>query len=314
MARYEDDEEYIEERPRRRRTETSNSQVADQELAADESRESALRRRLRERTEHFSTDDEDDDTPDTVARAAYTPAYQRGSSGCAAMVLYTLLGVLAIVLVMLIVLPRILSSAASAVPVQIAQIVASPTPTIRDRGGTIQQIRNLNRLETQSYSVERVVEASSQRGNALDLVLGEKLLLIASGTVIAGVDLSQLQPQDVTISPDGGSITINLPRSEIFLSALDSTRTRVYDKQTGIGTRLFGGENKDLESQARQNAEVEILRAACEGGVMQKAADEARHAIEQFLQLLEFERINVNAPAGQCVAPQTAPVLPAATP
>jgi hypothetical protein len=198
------------------------------------------------------------------------------------------------------------------VPAQVRQIVATPTTTIRDRGGTILQIRNLNRLETQSFAVERVVEAKVERGNTLDLFLSEKLLLIASGNVVAGVDLSKLHDSDVTISQDGKSITLRLPPSEIFSKGLDNDRTRVYDKQTGLGTRLFGGENKDLETQARAQAEVEILNAACEGGVMQKAANEAQRSMEQFLKLLDFEKVTVIASAGPCVASATIPT--AATP
>lgn len=298
MGRYDDDDDVY---PRRRTGETGRR------------RENYVQRRLQGRQEEY--DDYAYDPPPTVRIASPRPVYrQQGGGGCAMAALYALLGLLAIVLVLVLIGPRLMSGIMSAVPERVAQVVATPTPTVIDRGGTIQQIRSLNRLETQSYSVERVVEASVQRGNALDLILGERLLLIASGNVIAGVDLSKLRPEDVTISDDGGSITINLPPSEIFFAALDNTRTRVYDKQTGIGTRLIGGENKDLETQARQNAEGEILRAACEGGVMQKAADEARVAMEQFLRVLEFERISVNAPAGQCVAPDTVQALPTQTP
>lgn len=272
----------------------------------EESREEALRRRMRQRVEDIDGDEEDGDEEPYSSRAPrggrrsqpYPPNYQR--NGCAATALYALLGVLAVVLLLLIILPRIMSNVAAEVPAQIVQIVASPTPKIIDRGGTIQQIRNLNRLETQNFSVERVVEASIQRGNVLDLLLGERLLLIASGNVVAGVDLSKLKADDVTISDDGESISITLPPSEIFMATLDNSRTRVYDKQTGIGTRLMGGENKDLETQARQNAESEILKAACEGGVMQKSADQGRSSMEQFLRVLGFSHVSVNVPAGPC--------------
>ena len=185
------------------------------------------------------------------------------------------------------------------VPQQVRQLVATPTTTLHDRGGTILQIRNLNRLETQSFSVERVVEAKVERGNPLDLLLSDRLLLIASGDVIAGVDLAKLKDSDVTITPDGKTITLRLPPSEIFSKSLNNDRTRVYDRQTGI----FASENKDLETQARSAAEGEILQAACEGGVMQKAADEAKRSVEQFVRLLDFEVVNVIGTAGPCTAP-----------
>ncbi len=54
-------------------------------------------------------------------------------------------------------------------------------------------------------------------------------------------------------------------------------------------------------SAASQGAQ--ILQAACEGGVMQKSADEAKRSLEQFLHLMDFEEVNVISKAGPCVAP-----------
>jgi hypothetical protein len=284
----------------------------------EERRDSLMRRRLRAaRGEEF---DDDLDNPG-IARPSRYPrsglgyAPRSSGGGCATSILYLVLGAIAVLVLLLLVGRQIVGSVTNSVnvPAQIRQIVATPTVTVFDRGGTIKQIRDLNRLETNSFSVERVIEANVQRGNLLDSILGERLLLIASGNVIAGVDMSKLKESDVTISQDGKSITIDLPPSEIFVSALDNQRTRVYDRQTRIGTQLFGGENKDLETQARQEAENEILHAACEGGIMLKAADEAKRSMEQFLRLLKFQEVQVNGTAGSCVAP-TQPNAPAPTP
>ncbi len=100
--------------------------------------------------------------------------------------------------------------------------------------------------------------------------------------------MSKIRASDVDISADGKRITLTLPPSEIFSSALDNQRTHVYDRQTSLITQITSGENKDLESQARLEAEHAILQAACEGEIMQKAADEAQRSLEQFLGLLKF--------------------------
>ena len=266
-------------------------------------RDSLMQRRLRAARGEEAEPEiyEDDYAPPpryARARANYPPAYSTGN-GCATTVLYLVLGGVAIVLAVLLFGRQLVNSFVPNVPQQVRQLVATPTTTLRDRGGTILQIRNLNRLETQSFSVERVVEAKVERGNPLDILLGDRLLLIASGDVIAGVDLAKLKDSDVTISPDGKTITLRLPPSEIFSKSLNNDRTRVYDRQTGI----FAAQNKDLETQARTSAEGEILQAACEGGVMQKAADEAKRSVEQFVRLLDFEVVNVIATAGPCTAP-----------
>jgi hypothetical protein len=304
MDRYEDEDI----RPRRRRPDD-----------LPDRREPLMQRRLRAaRGEALDPDEQDgiddDYEPPRLRRSQrnYPPSYGGGGGGgggCATAVLYLLVGGAIVFVVFLLLGRQLFGSVTGGVSSQIRQIVATPTPTIRDRGGTILQIRNLNRLETQSFSVERVIEAKVERGNILDTFLGDKLLLIASGTVVAGVDLSKLRDSDVTISPDGKSITLRLPPSEIFSKSLDNERTRVYDRQTGV----FANQQKDLETQARQEAEAEILNAACEGNIMQKASDEAQHSVDRFLRLLDFTSVTVTATPGACVAPSSTLAAPTTT-
>jgi len=306
MARYDDD------RPRRRDDDDYDDYPERSSDAPRARRDSLMDRRLRRARSEGGDDDFFDDAEYAAPR--YSRARQRAlpsynSGGCANALLYLILGGIAVVVVFLLAGQQLLKSFVPNVPQQVRQIIATPTTTIRDRGGTILQIRGLNRLETQSFSVERVVEAKVERGNPLDLVLGDRLLLIASGEVVAGVDLSKLKESDVTISQDGKSVTLKLPPSEIFSKSLNNDRTRVYDRQRG----LFAPQNQELETQARQAAEAEILTAACEGNVMQKAADEAKRSMEQFLRQLDFENVTVTSSAGPCVAPASG-TTPAGTP
>jgi hypothetical protein len=315
MARYDDDEE----RPRRRRPRDDDEEERPPRAArgAPARRAGLVEQRLRARASDYEDEDDyEDDYEDEPPRAyarrrSYGGGY--GGGGCAFQSLGLTLAFLAIFALLFLVARQFLSGGTFTIPQQIAQVAAPPTPTVIDRGGTILQIRKLSRLETQSFSAERVIEARVERGNALDLLLGERLLLIARGEVVAGVDLSKLRDSDVTISPDGKQISLRLPPSEIFSIRIDNANTRVYDKQSGIGTRLFGSENKDLETQARQGAEGEILKAACESQMTQRAADEARRSLEQFLKLAQFESVTVTAPAGACAAP-AAPSSPTAPP
>ncbi|WP_448545353.1 DUF4230 domain-containing protein [Roseiflexus sp.] len=294
MPRYDDEtEEEEEERPRRLRR---------RELR----RESLMERRLR-RARGEDVDDVIEEEPlylpyDPLRTVRYGVPLAGG--GCAATALYVALGAITVVLLLMLFWQQVVATFMPNVPQQALQVIATPTPTIRDRGGAIQQMKNLNRLETQRFSIERVVEASTERGDPLDVLLGERLLLIASGDVVAGVDLSKLTERDVIISPDGASVTLTLPASEIFSARLNNERTRVYDRQTRLLTQLTGGQDPNLETQARQEAERQILAAACENGIMQRAADEAKRSMEQFLRLLEFEQITVIATPGPCVVEQ----------
>src|SRR3954453_14104717 len=61
-----------------------------------------------------------------------------------------------------------------------------------DQPTVIEKIRALNRLETVSYTMDKIV--SGERENILlpHFLAGDRLLLVVHGEVIAGVDLSKL--------------------------------------------------------------------------------------------------------------------------
>ncbi len=303
MSRYDDDTDDFAP-PSRHRADEGR-----EELMRLPRRESLMQRRLR-RARGEEVDDAFDEDDISYSPHGYAPRRATGyttpvigGGGCATTALYVAVGALSIVLLALLFGRQIMAALTPGVPQQVLQVIATPTPTVRDRGGAILQMKSLNRLETQRFAIERVVEASTTRGDPLDLLLGERLLLIASGDVVAGVDLSKLQASDVTISPDGNGVTVILPASEIFSARLNNDRTKVYDRDVRVVTQLFGGQNPDLETEARREAERQILAAACENGIMQRAADDARRSMEQFLRLLEFDSITVVATPGPCTAP-----------
>jgi hypothetical protein len=181
-------------------------------------------------------------------------------------------------------------------------LVATPTAVVIDRGGVIAQITDTLRLETETFVGERVIEASRLDGSWKDTLYGERILLIASGKTIAGVDLQKVHKEDIIISSDGLSITLNLPATEILVNTLDNQRTRRYSTQSG-----WLADNPDLETEARQTGEAEILKAACEAGIMEKSARSIKTNMTGFLRMLRFERVTVNVTAGPCVAPPANP-------
>lgn len=176
---------------------------------------------------------------------------------------------------------RVTAPAAGAAT-QVQQLF-NPTPTIYpDSVTVVRQIRSLARLETAQYTLEKVIAAEQGQG-LLGPLFGDRLLFVAHGQVIAGVDLSKLQPNDVTVSPDG-RVTIILPAAEIFVSRLDNEKSYVYDRDTGLLTK--GDVN--LESLARQTAEQELRRGALEDGILNIAQSNAANVVERLLRTLRF--------------------------
>jgi hypothetical protein len=174
------------------------------------------------------------------------------------------------------------ATAAGGIVTQVQQFF-NPTPTIYpDPVSVVLQVRALSRLETAQYTIEKVITAEIGQGT-LGPLFGDRLLFVAHGEVIAGVDLSKLAPSDIAVSPDG-KVTIIVPAAEIFIATLDNEKSYVYDRDTGLLTK--GDVN--LETQARQVAQQEIQRAALEGGILELAASNAATILESLMLSLRF--------------------------
>lgn len=163
-------------------------------------------------------------------------------------------------------------------------------PSVRvdtSRPSVIQEIKELQRLETAQFTLEKIIEAKTEGNVFQEVLYGDKILLIAHGKVIAGVDLSTLSEGDVTIEEN--KITLKLPAAEIFLTNLDESQTKVYDRTQG----LLSKGNKDLETTARQQASDTIRKAACEGGILTEATDNAKKQLTALLQRFGFTQVDV---------------------
>ena len=169
----------------------------------------------------------------------------------------------------------------AALQTQVADLL-HPTPTIiPDPVTIIKDIHALARLETIQYTVEKVITAEIGQGN-FGFLFGDKLLFVAHGFVIAGIDMEKLQPGDMQMV--NGVLNVRLPPAEIFITTLDNEKSHVYDRQTGLLTQ--GDQN--LESTARQAAENEIKKAAVDDGILKLAQQNAETFLSKFFGALGF--------------------------
>ncbi len=161
-----------------------------------------------------------------------------------------------------------------------------PTPTIiPDPVTIIHEVQSLARLETIQYSVEKVITAETRQG-PFGFLFGDRLLLVAHGSVIAGVDLAEITESDISID-EKGLVTLQLPPAEIFIAALDNEQTYVYDREVGFLRRG----DVELESAARLAAEKEILEAALSDGILEQAQVNAEAYLFRLLGSLGFSNV-----------------------
>jgi Protein of unknown function (DUF4230) len=150
----------------------------------------------------------------------------------------------------------------------------------------VTQVRELNRLETASMRVVHVGTVTQSYKVIPDALAGDELTFLATGDVIAGLDLSQMKPQDVWRSPDG-TINVRLPRPEILVSRVDNTESRVLTRKTGMLRRS----DVDLETRARQHAEQNIRAEALKKGILPLAAENGEKKMAELLRTLGAEKV-----------------------
>jgi len=151
----------------------------------------------------------------------------------------------------------------------------------------VEKIRQLARLESVVYSLDKIVSGSRENAYIPDFLVADKLLLVAHGEVIAGVDLSQLQPGDVYVS--GDRATVRLPAAQVLTTRIDNARTRIYSRSTG----LLVPADPNLESEVRLAAEQQITQAALTDGILDKARQNARASVSALLYGLGFHTVDV---------------------
>jgi len=170
----------------------------------------------------------------------------------------------------------------SGLQTQVSQLL-HPTPTvIPDPVTYITEVRSLARLETIQYSIEKVISAELGQGT-FGFLFGDKLLFVAHGTVIAGIDMAKVLPEDLRL--ENGVLYVKLPPPEVFIATLDNDKSYVYDRETGALRKPA----TELETTARQAAEQEIRKAAEEDGILELAQQNAETYLAKFFAALGYE-------------------------
>jgi hypothetical protein len=172
------------------------------------------------------------------------------------------------------------------IPRRIEEAITTPKEEQIDLGAVVTRVRDLNRLETAAMRVVHISTITQSYKLVPNMMAGDELTLYAAGDVIAGVNLSRITQNDVRREADG-SIVMRLPPPEILMSRLDNRETRVVTRKTG----MFRKADANLESRARQNAEIGIRQEAMKKGILPLAANNAEAKLAGFVQTLGVKNI-----------------------
>ncbi len=213
----------------------------------------------------------------------YTYGRQRGSGPIYGVVLALALGAVA--------LGFFVHHARSGFAGKLAAMITGRPLNVVSAPEVVEKIQRLSRLETVVYSLDTVVESDESNPILPDALAGDRLLMIVHGQSIAGIDLNNLKPDSVEITEggDGRSIRLTLPPSQIFLTAINEAKSRVYARDTGLFVRA----DPNLETETRLKAQNDLQQAALSDGILDAATKNARATVTAMLEGLGFTHVEV---------------------
>jgi hypothetical protein len=173
-----------------------------------------------------------------------------------------------------------------------------PTETtiIRPTPDVIVAMRDLARLESASFHMERVIDLRDRQERLFGMVQAEDaILMVAAGDVVAGVDLTEMRDGDVVVNPEARTATITLPPVRVLDTSLDNERTFVHTRTTDLLARR----QETLETRARQEAERTIGQSAIEAGILDRARDNAERTIETLVKSLGYTHVEIEWREGE---------------
>jgi len=151
-------------------------------------------------------------------------------------------------------------------------------------------MRDLSRLESATFHMEKVVELTDEQSTLFGLVQAkDQILLVAVGDVVAGVDMAKLGDGDVQVDAASGTVRVVLPAPEVLSTAIDEKQTHVY----GRSTDLLATRKEELETLAREEAAGQIERGAREGGILDRARASAERTVRALVLSLGFQKVVV---------------------
>ena len=163
---------------------------------------------------------------------------------------------------------------------------------LRSTPSVIVAVRDLARLESVQYHVERVIDLRDQQSLLFGLIrTQDAILFVAVGDVTAGVDLSELTDADVVADREKGTADIRLPPARVLWTRLDNQRSWVYVRTTDPLARR----QEDLETRARQEAERTLEESAVAGGIIERARTNAEHTVETLVRSLGYTTVVVTS-------------------
>jgi len=157
-----------------------------------------------------------------------------------------------------------------------------PEKTIITHDMVLEQVEEVGKLELLKYNIRDIIEYKKMR----EWLPNSKTALIVVGEVVACIDLTKINKEDIVVV--GDSISLLLPPPEICYFKIDHSRSKVYDVQYGLW------DTHKLVDEAYKEAEQQIYTQATNMGILKDSKESAIKILKPLLGSLGLKKISIN--------------------
>lgn len=148
--------------------------------------------------------------------------------------------------------------------------------TDRSQPVLLKSVQDISQYHAAVGNFEVVLDVEEDVAWMPGFIAGRRTLFVAAGTVNTYVDLSGLADKDLTLSPDGKSVTVRLPEPQLDKPNLNFGRSYIYDQDRGIFDRIADAIDAPEQTKLYELAETKMTTAAEESELRKRAAENTR--------------------------------------
>lgn len=134
--------------------------------------------------------------------------------------------------------------------------------TDRSQPALLKSIKDVSQYHAAVGNFEVVIDVEDGVGWVPGIIAGRRTLFVAAGTVNTYVDLSGVADKDLTLSPDGKSVTVRLPEAQLDKPNLDHDRSYVFSQDRGVLNQIADALEVPQQAQYFKLAETKMTSAA----------------------------------------------------
>lgn len=174
-------------------------------------------------------------------------------------------------------------------------LLPAPTSTFRPGPTVIQAIQRKANLETVQMTISG--DMTVEREHGLLGVCSESLTYLAYYNVSAGIDLSQIDSQNIQVSndgfPDRANVVITLPAPQILHNELDTAQSRIVAQETPKWIPGCSHQIADMTVEAQDKLRAYAESAARDKGILEQAQVNAGEELERLLNESGYANVTI---------------------